>query len=182
MRNMIVLIALQAFCQAPILSPPEDTLDLSLQTRPFVELSLFKSMPTVSANEYRSRQDNSKKISYTRVYRFSYKARFSDEVKRWQTEFPGSGGWLIEESKPEILIISRPFKTKQLHDQALILHPGRIEFDMHENARTKVITDPESVWVSFNENLNAGSESAEWKKRPKGSKIDYFARALEIAR
>ena len=117
---------------------------------------MFKDMKCVSVNEYRSVDQKTKKSVVNRVYRFTYRAIFAKEAKRWQTEeFKKSEGWKVTSEIKDGFIIERDIKNPKITTQALLLWPGKIIFDVNTHAHVKGIKDPAWVWVSYNEILKS---------------------------
>ncbi len=135
----------------PLYFPPSRNLEPTV--RPYVEIPLFKAMKCITVNEYKSTDKPTKITTISRVYRFTYKARYSEEDKRWRSIFPKKDGWSIDATEPKFVVFEKPVKHPKIRWQALILHSGRIVFDPAARAQTKVIRDPEWVWISFNEVL-----------------------------
>lgn len=134
--------------------PDPNSKNLDPKTRPYVELPLTKGRTFVSVSEHNLEDSKTKKKSTIRVYRFTYKAEYESEVKKWGRDYVKGAGWKLEESKPHWIIIGRPLKHPKIKEQALILHPGRIEFDANQAVRTKTLPLEKGwVWVSYNEIL-----------------------------
>jgi hypothetical protein len=154
---MIVSLAAFIFLQAQSKSNVQggegfDSKELDPKTRPIVEFPRFKDRDCVSVSAYRMKNPKTKKLEVTRVFRFTYQARFNQEGDYWAKALVNQG-WSLDKANLPSIIYDRDLKHPKVVRQALLLHDGRAFFDSKAKAQTRVAKESGWVWISLNETI-----------------------------